>query len=319
MIQEMGESLMYSWLRHVKGCQIVQTNWKLSPMWDLKHFGEIESWYNNLAQIYDKIGKRNIFGNQSVRQIMYQTECDVIGKCKSNNIYAVEVAYHSDGLHYKNTIKKVISKLIRISMCIYAIHGNIKAEIIFVTPVIKSHKAVLKTEIEKLNRRAKNLIPNNKFIFRLISDEDFTYKILHPFYLIGKRVNDNSEMFMRSVQLLQLKEPFLPELDVDKSFVEFGKIGQIANKVLRYYLEMQDKRTLDSYKDPKKSKEDFNTKQLLYDNPQTDLNKKPLTYSMPIKCIGGKKQCYYLFIDWKEKIHGDKLKKWIINQYNNLK
>ena len=25
---EMGESLFYSWLRHVKDCQIVQTNWK---------------------------------------------------------------------------------------------------------------------------------------------------------------------------------------------------------------------------------------------------------------------------------------------------
>ena len=27
---EMGESLFYSWLRHVKECQIVQTNWKVS-------------------------------------------------------------------------------------------------------------------------------------------------------------------------------------------------------------------------------------------------------------------------------------------------
>jgi len=28
---EMGESLLYSWLRHVKECQIAQTNWKVSP------------------------------------------------------------------------------------------------------------------------------------------------------------------------------------------------------------------------------------------------------------------------------------------------
>lgn len=34
---EMGESLFYSWLRHVKECQIVQTNWKASPQWQLQH------------------------------------------------------------------------------------------------------------------------------------------------------------------------------------------------------------------------------------------------------------------------------------------
>ena len=30
---EIGESLIYSWLRHVKLCQIVQNNWKVSPKW----------------------------------------------------------------------------------------------------------------------------------------------------------------------------------------------------------------------------------------------------------------------------------------------
>lgn len=33
---EMGESLFYSWLRHVKECQVVQTNWKPSPSWQLR-------------------------------------------------------------------------------------------------------------------------------------------------------------------------------------------------------------------------------------------------------------------------------------------
>ncbi len=38
---EMGESLLYSWLRHVKECQIVQTNWKVSSKWDLKNADKI--------------------------------------------------------------------------------------------------------------------------------------------------------------------------------------------------------------------------------------------------------------------------------------
>ena len=40
---EMGESLFYSWLRHVKECQLVQTNWKVSPKWTLRHEEELES------------------------------------------------------------------------------------------------------------------------------------------------------------------------------------------------------------------------------------------------------------------------------------
>ena len=39
---EMGESLFYSWLRHVKECQLVQTNWKVSPKWTLRHEEELE-------------------------------------------------------------------------------------------------------------------------------------------------------------------------------------------------------------------------------------------------------------------------------------
>ncbi len=39
---EMGESLFYSWLRHVKECQIVQTNWTTSGQWTLLHEDKLE-------------------------------------------------------------------------------------------------------------------------------------------------------------------------------------------------------------------------------------------------------------------------------------
>ena len=39
---EMGESLFYSWLRHVKECQIVQTNWTTSQKWNLLHEDELQ-------------------------------------------------------------------------------------------------------------------------------------------------------------------------------------------------------------------------------------------------------------------------------------
>lgn len=33
---EIGESLLLSWLKHIKECQLVQTNWKASYKWELK-------------------------------------------------------------------------------------------------------------------------------------------------------------------------------------------------------------------------------------------------------------------------------------------
>ncbi len=47
---EMGESLFYSWLRHVKECQIVQTNWTTSSQWYLNHEVEL----GKIMDIYEK-------------------------------------------------------------------------------------------------------------------------------------------------------------------------------------------------------------------------------------------------------------------------
>ena len=57
---EMGESLFYSWLRHAKECQIVQTNWKSSPKWDFECSEEIEEMLKELD---------NYFRQQSLRRM----------------------------------------------------------------------------------------------------------------------------------------------------------------------------------------------------------------------------------------------------------
>ena len=40
---EIGESLIYTWLRHVKGCQIVQTNWRPSEFWSLSNQSDLQN------------------------------------------------------------------------------------------------------------------------------------------------------------------------------------------------------------------------------------------------------------------------------------
>ena len=236
MAQEVGESLIYSWLRHVKGCQVVQINWKLSPSWNMN---------NNYAMAAQKVYNCLFHHvNAKFNQALCQTECDVFGVSKKSKtglakIYVVEVAFHRDGLHYNkynsnNSLTKVIQKLIRTAFCVYSTFGNVNAEIIFATPKTSvALKNQIGIKIDALNRFAKR--HKIRYTFRLICNDDFKYRIIDPVFIMSKGVYDNSELFMRSIQLLELfgLNNIKRNLNNPMSFEEFGKVTDIANIALR--------------------------------------------------------------------------------------
>ena len=59
---EMGESLFYSWLRHVKECQIVQTNWKVSSQWQLSNSETLDKLMTLVDKHYSEKYGYSIFG-----------------------------------------------------------------------------------------------------------------------------------------------------------------------------------------------------------------------------------------------------------------
>ncbi len=244
MTQEMGESLIYSWLRHVKGCQIVQTNWTASPTWDMRYFMEAQDLYSRFLKDTSTEDLVEDECKISFKQSLYQTEIDVIGLNKTSlshngKIYAAEVAFHSDGLHYNkngknNSTGKVISKLIKNAVAVYAIWGNIEAEVLFVTPVI-SHEfnQSIQSYITFLNQLASNY--GLKYNFRFVAGDDFKLRIIDPVYIMSQGVNDSSEMFLRAQKLLDISGVLSVKNNLKNpdSFEEFGAIGEIANKALR--------------------------------------------------------------------------------------
>lgn len=250
MTHEMGESLMYSWLRHVKGCQIAQTNWKASPTWDMKYFMEAQDLYSRFLEEARTQGLVEDECKISFKQSLYQTEIDVIGLNKTSlshngKIYAAEVAYHSDGLHYNkngknNSTGKVISKLIKNAVAVYAIWGNIEAEILFVTPDSNRLNQSIQNDITNLNHLAKTY--GLKFQFRFVADDDFYLRIIHPVYIMSQGVNDSSEMFLRAQKLLDISGVLSVKNNLKNpdSFDEFGAVGEIANKALRAVLSNKD-------------------------------------------------------------------------------
>ncbi len=211
---EIGESLIYSWLRHVKQCQIVQMNWKLSPRWqaeivDLEPIKiDIENEFKDTAlDIFQK--------NNSISQLLQQAEIDVVGfsldSVKDERIYHfVDVAFHENGLNYgskEKTISRVLKKFIR-SYFLYLsyFNDNSPAVFYFITPKMSKQTLFipLQENIERVNKvfNQHELNPD----FQIVTNEEFNSSILIPTMGITGEIADTNELFLRSVQLWKMFE-----------------------------------------------------------------------------------------------------------------
>jgi hypothetical protein len=206
---EMGESLLYSWLRHKKKCQVVQTNWtpvgepRENESKSLEKIWESTEDFFKECSIYDDDKEHNF------SKFLKQAEIDVVGIClKEGDMkgYAVEVAFHEHGLNYgnvKETVAKVINKSIRSAICMRGYFGINKGEVIFASPKIDpKYCRELEQHIKKLNE----IFQENRFGFtaEIIANDDFEKKILKPTLDIENGGSDTSELFMRGYKLAMM-------------------------------------------------------------------------------------------------------------------
>ena len=161
---EMGESLVYSWLRHVKCCQVVQTNWKVSSQWKLYHEDMLRTLMETAdTRFSEKYGYKIFKKNASLAQILSQGECDAIGISLHDGIpaiYATEVAFHPS----------VMNAL---------------------TPCIEDVNHIF--QAQGLN-----------FQGAVIANSDFNRLILSPIIGLSNDVADTSELFLRSYQMYKM-------------------------------------------------------------------------------------------------------------------
>jgi len=204
---EMCESLAYSWLRHVRGCQLVQLNWKPSPTWPER--GELANLNRLVATANERFGNEYSLMKCELPQFLKQAEIDALGiRFDDGRVYVhtVEVAFHKDGLLYgsgrKDTVAKVLSKLIRSALCIVQFLGETTGELVFASP--KVNKAVLDElvpRVVELNRVFAEA--GMGFVARLIVNDDFNEEMLQPTTSLGGDVSDTAELLLRSSQLLK--------------------------------------------------------------------------------------------------------------------
>lgn len=197
---EMGESLFYSWLRHVKNCKLVQLNWKISPAWSFSHEKELISLVEDI-----NIAFPNIFKKNKYKQLLSQAELDAFGVDfteKGSQYYAVDVACHLVNLGYgskDDNIAKVSEKMLRAAMILYAYFETKQGEIIFAAPKINDAcYTPLKQRVSDIEKFMRSKGFNYKFT--LIANKGFN-DVVSSVEALSDYVADTSELFLRSYQL----------------------------------------------------------------------------------------------------------------------
>lgn len=332
---EIGESLIYSWLKHIKECQLVQTNWKCSPNWELQNYDEIETVMKLTDEYFTSKYSLSIYKEtNTIEQLIKQAEIDAIGILYSNqkiSLYCVDIAFHENGLSYGSadeTISRIIKKTIRTAMCLIGYFGTKNGEIYFVSPKINN---AIEQRLLKIVPELETLIQSIGWSFqiKLICNQAFGDKIINPVINIANDVADTGELFIRSIQLKNMfyknenainkssrvisKSNEVPNNNT-KDFYSEMKIGAIARTALRSLLESNiiSKDCIEKMQTLEYSKQNFGLQYpLLKKVDKYPPNKVERYYADPLKVNS---DLYYLCSEWYEqKSNNDRpyLIKWI--------
>lgn len=253
---EICEQMVQSWLINCELCEIVQTNWTISPLREITDteitniadlMEDIQSELNKqlntdyktalhynisneLKELYDigtdseagdftlpqlkKIKELNIFKKSNAAQFIRQCEIDVVGVKFDNSItkriYLVDSAFHKNGLGYHDVVATVLKKIIRAILVSAIIFGTkIPVSVIFAAPKCG---VPLYNTIKLFVYYLKNLpiIKNNysNISIELYFNEIFTNKIYSPLKEKIDKLNDDNDLFMRSLNLAKVSESY---------------------------------------------------------------------------------------------------------------
>ena len=201
---EIGGSLSLSYLKHVKKCVLYQTNWKSSSQWEKFNEEIVEDIFRKITE-HEKF--KNVFKQNDLHQLLKQAEIDALGMDQGRKIYAVDIAFHGNGLNYggtEETTERVVKKCIRSYLILLSYFPDREYEIIFAAP--KVHPAT-EDAIRKIFDELESIFPDGNVEFKYFSNESFSNEFLAKTVRESKEDSDTTELFMRAYNLLQFATP----------------------------------------------------------------------------------------------------------------
>ena len=213
---EICEQLVASWLKHIEGCQIVETNWRPSPIktvLDPVAEKKVTAFIAEVKQAMNN-GLLDIFKKSTVSQFIKQCEIDVVGvkitDAKVEELYLVDSAFHENGLGYNKPVATVLKKLLRAVVVADLIFKHIPPKVVFVSPKCgPTLKKRLETAVIKLDSVVKGYYPTATL--SLVFNEDFYSQIYNPLVEQIDNIADDNDLFLRSIKLSKIAESFAPK------------------------------------------------------------------------------------------------------------
>lgn len=234
---EMCEQMLQSWLLHIKQCQIVQTNWSISPLHNITT-KDIEDGYKFVVETQDslnvilekeyldalqesidneeindnsgknkKVTKLNIIKKNKASQFMRQCEIDVLGvkveDGEVNRVFLMDSAFHKGGLGYHDVVATVTKKLIRAIIVSRVIFGDkIDVTVGFASPECKPspENAIIKV-VNLLKTLVVSKYPNVSI--ELYFNDKFANEIYKPLMDNTDKLNNDNDLFMRALNLIK--------------------------------------------------------------------------------------------------------------------
>ena len=203
---EIGESLVYSFLRHEKQCLVAQTNWKSSNNWQVS-----KSAKTGAKQAFERINQHSEFKGifkSGFKQTLKQAEIDVLGIDAKQNVYAFEVAFHENGLQYGKKIAtrdRVFKKLLRAYIVLKYYFPKHHHVIAFCSPKINP---ATEKHIKEYFKILKKGFQSDEVTFEYYANAKFTTEIVKKVIERTTDEADSSELFARAVKLLHISSKF---------------------------------------------------------------------------------------------------------------
>jgi hypothetical protein len=305
---EIGESLVYSYLKHIEGCRVVQTNWKTSGLWAITKYDKA-----NAEALFNKIKEqpefKDVFKSNSFDQLMKQAEIDVLGISPTDfTVFGIDVAFHESGLNYGDNINIVLKKILRTIFVLQTYFNDCDRYIsYFVTPVASKRHV---EEINKLIQKINEIISDNMITIKIIANDDFYKSIVWPIINNTKGENDGGELFLRAVKLLSLDKTNLINTKSPQPNIANGKItrtingmkiGQFVQCIMQelYAKNLLPSEEIKKLQDKDYSKKVFNQNFEVLKSSDEDIFDKHgrARYYTKERYFGG----YYLTSQWLEK------------------
>ena len=313
----MGESLIDSWLNHVKNCQLHQTNFKLTENWEIPNRKELGIEYQDLMEKAEHEFEGVFKSTKTLDELLKYAEIDNMGVDFINNkLYAVDIAFHEAGLNYtKNgysTAMNIAKKFLRTIFLIKIYFPTIEEKsIIFASPKVTPKPA---KDLEDMVEKLKLFITSNKLNINieLYINEKFKKDIYDKLIDRSTKSNDTSELFLRSMKLHELCTNITfkgKKKNIDNSTILIDKprVGVLAKD---FFTELLNDVKIDNDLLELLQKKEYSKKELDVNFPIIhkgieNIDKKRY-YSRPLI------DDYYLTNDWYEKSR-DKLEIMIEN------